>query len=520
MSSSSPKARFDASQPGRGPTVVIVGRPNVGKSTLFNRLTNTRAALVSDLPGLTRDRREGEMTIFDRPATLVDTAGLEEATKGSIQARMREQTEVAVGTADLILFVIDARAGVTPVDTDFARVARNSGHPVILIANKCEGRRGDEGFYDAFAMGFGDPIPISAEHGEGLSDLEGAMAAALKIAAPPRPERAVSGRRSARIRAEIKAEEEAALGIVPANMGDVADGEPLPDGDDHPPEPAPETRTIKVAIVGRPNAGKSTLVNALLGEDRMITGPEPGLTRDSVSSDLVWKGRKIQLFDTAGLRKRARIHETAEKLSASDTVRALRFAEVVVLLVDVSAPFEHQDLTIAELATDEGRALVLAVNKWDTVENKQAKLKELHDMLGDRLSQVQGITMVPISALGDKGLDKLMAAVIAAHDVWNKRITTNQLNRWLIEAVARHAPPAASGRRIKIRYMTQASIRPPTFVAFCSKPEDVPKSYVRYLTNQLRDAFKMPGVPIRFNLRRSDNPFSTRGDTPRKSRER
>jgi GTPase len=505
----------------RLPVVVIVGRPNVGKSTLFNRLTNTRDALVSDLPGLTRDRREGDSTIFDKPVLIVDTAGLEDAAKGSIEARMRAQTEVAVAGADLIVFVIDARAGVTPVDTDFARVARNSGKPVILVANKCEGRRGDAGFYDAFEMGFGDPVAISAEHGEGLSDLEAAMAEGLSIAAPLRPTRGHGKRRDARVELEIAAEQEAARVAAleaPAPYGDVGEGEELPDGDNEPAEPDPKTRTIKVAIVGRPNAGKSTLVNALLGEDRMITGPEPGLTRDAVSSDLVWKGRKIQLFDTAGLRKRARIHATAEKLSASDTVRALRFAEVVVLLVDVSAPFEHQDLTIAELATDEGRALVLAVNKWDTVENKQAKLKELHDMLGDRLSQVQGVTMVPISALGDKGLDKLMAAVIAAHDIWNKRITTNQLNRWLIEAVGRHAPPAASGRRIKIRYMTQASIRPPTFVAFCSKPEDVPKSYVRYLTNGLREAFKMPGVPIRFNLRRSDNPFSTRGDAPRKER--
>ena len=479
-------------KPGTPPVIAIVGRPNVGKSTLYNRLTNTRDALVSDLPGLTRDRREGEMTIFDRPAVIIDTAGLEEAAKGSIQARMRLQTELAVSEADAVLFVIDARAGVTPVDTEFARFARNSGRPVILVANKCEGRKGDEGFYDAYEMGFGDPVPISAEHGEGLGDLEVALAAVFKFPAPPRQDR-----RNRRHHADqVDAAAEAAL-----------DGTADPAFDPDAPIPL-EERTIRLAIVGRPNVGKSTLVNALLGEDRMITGPEAGLTRDSVASDLEWKGRKIKLYDTAGLRKKAKVHEMAEKLSTSDTVRALKYAEVVVVVIDVMQPFEHQDLTIAQLATDEGRAIVLAVNKWDLVENKQAKLKELHDMLGDRLSQVLGVSMIPISALGDKNLDKMMAAVIAAHDIWNKRISTSTLNRWLGDAIAKHAPPASSGRRIKLRYITQASSRPPTFVAFCSKPEDVPKSYVRYLVNSLRDNFKMPGVPIRFNLRSSENPFA------------
>ena len=472
------------------PVVVIVGRPNVGKSTLYNRLTNTRDALVSDLPGLTRDRREGLMTVFDRPLTIIDTAGLEDAHRSSIQARMREQTELAVSAADLIVFVIDARAGVTPVDTEFARFARNSGKPVILAANKCEGRKGDAGLYDAYEMGFGDPVPISAEQCEGLSDLEAAMAGVFGYKAPPRQDK--QGRRK-RIDDEAEAAE-AQLAAQPAFDADA----PIP----------AEERTIRLAIVGRPNAGKSTLVNALLGEDRMITGPEPGLTRDSVASDLEWQGRHIKIYDTAGLRKKAKVHELAEKLSTSDTVRALRFAEVVVLVVDVDQPFEHQDLTIAQLATDEGRALVLAVNKWDLVENKQAKLKQLHDMLGDRLSQVAGVQMIPISALGDKNLDKLMAAVIAAHDIWNKRVSTSALNRWLIDAVQKHSPPASSGRRIKIRYITQASSRPPTFVAFCSKPENVPQSYVRYLVNSLREAFKMPGVPIRFNLRASENPFA------------
>lgn len=486
--SPAPKPR----KPGTPPVIAIVGRPNVGKSTLYNRLTNTRDALVSDLPGLTRDRREGEMTIFERPAVIIDTAGLEEAPKGSIQARMREQTELAVSEADAVLFVIDARAGVTPVDTEFARFARNSGRPVVLVANKCEGRKGDEGFYDAYAMGFGDPVPISAEHGEGLGDLEVALAAVFNFPAPARQDR----RNRRHLADQQDAAAEAAL-----------DPDAAPAFDPDAPIPA-EERTIRLAIIGRPNVGKSTLVNALLGEDRMITGPEAGLTRDSVASDLEWKGRKIKLYDTAGLRKKAKVHELAEKLSTSDTVRALKYAEVVVVVIDVMQPFEHQDLTIAQLATDEGRAIVLAVNKWDLVENKQAKLKELHDMLGDRLSQVLGVSMVPISALGDKNLDKMMAAVIAAHDIWNKRISTSTLNRWLGDAIAKHAPPASSGRRIKLRYITQASSRPPTFVAFCSKPEDVPKSYIRYLVNSLRDNFKMPGVPIRFNLRSSENPFA------------
>ena len=485
--------------PAHPPVVAIIGRPNVGKSTLYNRLTGTRDALVSDLPGLTRDRREGEMSVFDRPALIVDTAGLEEATKGSIAARMRTQTEAAVKAADLVLFVIDAKAGVTPVDTEFARFVRSSGRTVILVANKCEGRSSDEGYYDAFGMGFGEPIPVSAEHGEGLGDLDVAIAGALGFAAPARQDKKGKRRRHARDQDDETPQLEASAGEF--------DGDTLAALD--PDEVIPlEARTIRLAIVGRPNAGKSTLVNALLGEERMITGPEPGLTRDAVASQFVWKDRKIRITDTAGLRKKAKVHALAEKLSTSDSVRALRFADVVVLVVDVEQPFEHQDLTIAEMATEEGRALVLAVNKWDLVENKQAKLKQLHDMLGDRLSQVAGVTMIPMSALGDKGLDKLMNAVITAYDTWNKRVTTSALNRWLIEAVGRHAPPASSGRRIKLRYITQASARPPTFIAFCSKPEDVPKSYIRYLVNSLRETFKLPGVPIRFNLRKSDNPFA------------
>ena len=455
------------------PIVAIIGRPNVGKSTLFNRLTGTRAALVSDIPGLTRDRREGVADLGGPLVALVDTAGLEEAAPGSIADRMRKQSEKAIGDAALILFVVDARAGVTPTDKAFARLVRASGKPVILVANKAEGHKGTDGFYEAFEIGFGAPLAISAEHGEGIGDLVIDMAAALGLKLAVRKKR---GR-------DDPVEDEAAD------------------------EPAEVKKPIRVAIVGRPNAGKSTLVNALIGEDRMITGPEPGLTRDSVSSDIDYRGQAIRLFDTAGLRRKVRITELAEKLSASDAVRAIRFAEVVVLLIDAEHPFEKQDLTIGGMVADEGRALVIAVNKWDLVENKQKALKELRETVADSLAQVPGVALVTISARAEKGLDQLMAAIAKTYEIWNKRVPTNQLNRWLEEALSRHSPPAASGRRIKIRYVTQPSTRPPTFVAFCQRAEALPKSYLKYLTNSLRDAFDMPGVPVRFNLRKGENPF-------------
>jgi GTP-binding protein len=446
------------------PVIAIIGRPNVGKSTLFNRLTGKRSALVSDMPGLTRDRREEEADLAGNPVTIVDTAGLEQAKRGSIAERMRQQSEAALAAADLVLFVIDAREGITSDDKSFSKLARASGRPIVLVANKSEGRAGEEGFYAAYELGFGEPVAISAEHGEGLSDLVGEMLAAL--------------------------------GLKYVRPGEDAE------------EPPATARPIRVAIVGRPNAGKSTLVNAILGEERMITGPEPGLTRDSVPSDLEWLGRKVRLFDTAGLRRKAKITETAEKLSASDAIRAIRFAEVVVLLIDAERPFEHQDLTIGDLVTEEGRALVIAVNKWDLVEDKQKTLKELRETLGERLSQVPGVTLVPLSALSGRGVDKLAKAVLDAYDSWNRRVSTPNLNRWLEEALARHSPPAVSGRRIKLRYITQPSTRPPTFVAFCSRPEDLPKSYIRYLTNSLREAFDLPGVPLRLNLRKGENPYA------------
>jgi GTP-binding protein len=460
------------------PSIAIVGRPNVGKSTLFNRLTGTRAALVSDMPGLTRDRREAEAELGGHPCLLIDTAGLEDARAGSIAARMRAQTETAMREADAVLFVLDARAGVTPSDLEFARLARASGKPVVLVANKSEGRAGAGGFYEAFQLGLGEPVPISAEHGEGIGQLEDDLLAALGLKAKVR-------RRPRR--SEVADEEE-----------DEAEAETV------------DRQPLRVAIVGRPNAGKSTLVNAILGQDRMITGPEPGLTRDAVATDLDWQGRTIRLFDTAGLRRKARISEKAEKLSASDAIRAIRFAEVVVLLIDAERPFEHQDLTIGDLVTEEGRALVVAVNKWDTVEDKQRTLRDLRETLAEKLAQVPGVALVPVSALSGRGVDKLMRAILDAHAVWNKRVSTNALNRWLQEAMNRHSPPAAAGRRIKIRFMTQPSTRPPTFVAFCSQPASLPKSYIRYLEKSLRETFGFPGVPIRFGLRKGDNPYANR----------
>ncbi len=462
------------------PIVAIAGRPNVGKSTLFNRLTGTRAALVSDIPGLTRDRREGIADLGGAQVRLVDTAGLEDAKPGTIADRMRKQSEKAIADAQLVLFVVDARAGVTPADTAFARLIRASGKPVILVANKAEGHKGTDGFYDAFSLGFGDPLAISAEHGEGIGDLFLDMAAALDLKL-----------------------------AVPAKRKDR--GAPLTEAEDNGGDkPEDILKPIRIAIVGRPNAGKSTLVNALLGEDRMITGPEPGLTRDSVASDFDYKGRAIRLFDTAGLRRKVRISDLAEKLSASDAVRAIRFAEVVVLLIDAERPFEKQDLTIGGMAIEEGRALVLAVNKWDLVIDKQRMLKDLRETVADSLAQVPGVALVTISARADKGLDEMMRAIVKTYETWNRRVATPKLNRWLEEALSRHAPPAVSGKRIKIRYITQASTRPPTFVAFCQRAEAMPKSYLKYLTNSLRGAFDLPGVPIRFSLRKGENPFAKR----------
>jgi len=445
-------------------TVAIVGRPNVGKSTLFNRLAGKRLALVDDQPGLTRDRREAEATLGSSCAvTLIDTAGLEPGDKG-LTPRMRQQTEAAIAQADLVVFLIDARAGVVSADEIFADLVRGSGKPVILAANKCEGRAAEPGVYEAYSLGLGEPLPISAEHGTGVGELSEAI------------QRLCQDR-----------------GGTAQDQGDIEELGPHP---------------LRIAIVGRPNVGKSTLVNALLGEERMITGPEAGITRDAIASELQWDGRPLLLFDTAGLRRKMRVEGRAEEISVGDALKAIRFAEVVVLLLDVEQPFEKQDLQIADLIEQEGRALVIAVNKWDLVREREKRLNELRETCQLLLPQIKGVPLVPVSALGGKGLDKLMSAVLAADELWNRRLPTHALNQWLQAAVEAHPPPAVSGRRIKLRYITQANARPPTFALFCSRPKALPDSYSRYLVNSLRESFDMPGVPIRLNVRKGANPFA------------
>ena len=462
------------------PIVAIVGRPNVGKSTLFNRLVGKRLALVDDTPGVTRDRREGFARLGDLRFSIIDTAGLEEADGASLAGRMRAQTEEAVRTADLVLFVIDARAGVTPLDEHFADFLRGFETPVVLLANKAEGRAGEGGIYEAFALGHGDPVPVSAEHGEGMADLFAALDQQFQdLDLTPM-------------------EEETAVVDVDVDGDNEDDGKIDP------------KRPLQVAVVGRPNAGKSTLINKMLGEDRLLTGPEAGITRDSIAVDWMWRDRHFRVFDTAGIRRKARVQEKLEKLSVADALRAIRFAEVVVLLLDATIPFEKQDLHIADLIAREGRALVIAVNKWDLIEDHQAKLKELREECERLLPQVRGVPLVPISGLTGRGIDKVMKAVLDIHGVWNRRVSTAKLNQWLTIATESHPPPAVSGRRIRLRYMTQAKTRPPHFVAFCSRPESLPDAYTRYLINGLRETFKLPGVPLRLTMRKGDNPYAGR----------
>jgi GTP-binding protein len=460
-------------------TVVIIGRPNVGKSTLFNRLVGQRLALVDDEPGVTRDRREGDASLFGLDFRVVDTAGLEERFDASLEARMRQQTEKALAEADLALLLYDARAGITPLDEHFAQWLRRSGKPVALVANKTEGREAEAGVGEAFALGLGEPIPISAEHGLGMSDLYDAIAA---VAA----ERAGPGEDLAEPATEVDVEAE--------DEGEEGESE----------------RVLQLAIVGRPNVGKSTLVNKLLGEERMLTGPEAGITRDSIAVDWTFKGRALRLVDTAGLRRKARVVEKLERLSTQDTLRSIRFAQVVVLLLDVDEGLEKQDLTIARMVVDEGRALVIGVNKWDAARDREAKLQAIRDRLERSLPQTRGIPVVTLSALQGHNIQALMQAVLGAYDVWKRRIATADLNRWLDAATAAHPPPASSGRPIRLKYITQAKTRPPTFAIFCSKPEDLPPSYLRYLENGLREAFDLPGTPIRINFRKGENPYAGR----------
>ena len=463
-------------------SLAIVGRPNVGKSTLFNRLVGKRLALVDDQPGVTRDLREGAARLGDLRFTVIDTAGLEEATDESLQGRMRRLTERAVDMADICLFMIDARSGVTPTDEIFAEILRKRAAHVILAANKGEGAAADAGVIEAWSLGLGEPLRLSAEHGEGMGDL---LAQLMPLAEG----------------FEERAKEEAAETDVDVDE-DATDSYRLPT----------KQKPLQVAVVGRPNAGKSTLINKILGEDRLLTGPEAGITRDAISMQIDWQGIPMRVFDTAGMRKKAKVQDKVEKLSVSDGLRAVKFAEVVVVLLDAAIPFEQQDLRIADLAEREGRAVVVAVNKWDVEDEKQQKLAHLKEAFERLLPQLRGAPLVTVSAKTGRGLDRLHRAVMRAHEVWNRRVTTAQLNRWLAGMVEAHPPPAPGGRRIKLRYMTQTKTRPPGFVVMCSHPDKLPESYSRYLVNGLRLDFDMPGTPIRLHMRSQadKNPYKNR----------
>ena len=461
--------------------VAIVGRPNVGKSTLFNRLVGKKLALVDDTPGVTRDRREGEARLGDLTFTIIDTAGLEEANDDSLEARMRRQTDAAIAEADVCLLLMDARAGVTPLDKRFAQILRKFPTPVILAANKCEGGAGQAGRMEAYELGLGAPIPLSAEHGEGLSDLYDAL--------------------------QPFADAADAVDAQQAQDDYEAEGGEGTFDPEAPWEPDLEA-PLRIAVVGRPNVGKSTLINLLLGEDRMMTGPEAGITRDSIGIEWIWHGRRVKLWDTAGMRRRARVTEKLEKLSVADTLRAIRYAEVVAITLDASIPFERQDLHIADLVEREGRGMIIVVNKWDTVENPQEKLRELKEELERLLPQVRGLPIITLSALTGRGADKLMPAIERVHRLWNTRVSTAKLNRWLEDAVARHPPPAVKGRAINLKYMAQVKSRPPTFAVFSSRAAEVPTAYKRYLVNGLREAFDIPAVPIRLFMRARKNPYA------------
>ena len=456
------------------PQVIIIGRPNVGKSTLFNRLVGKKLALVDDQPGVTRDRRFGDATLLGLDFTLVDTAGWEDEDPHSLPGRMRAQTEVSTKGADVALFVIDARAGLTPLDKEIAAWLRTQEVPVILVANKAEGKAGDGGIYESFELGLGDPVPLSAEHGEGVADLFDALEPLLRD-------------KQARRDAEIAEEEDDPFAVP--------------------------TGPLKLAIVGRPNAGKSTLINKMLDDDRLLTGPEAGITRDSIAIDTEWRDpksgetREIRLIDTAGMRKKAKVTDKLEKLSVADARRAVDFAEVVVLLLDATRGLEQQDLKIADAALEEGRALIIAINKWDVAEEPSALFNGVREALDDGLAQVRGVPLLAVSAMTGKGLDALLGAAFELREAWSRRVSTSALNRWFDDALEANPPPAPNGKRIKLRYITQVASRPPRFVIFGNKLEDLPKSYERYLVNGIRKKLGFGSVPVRLMLRSPKNPF-------------
>lgn len=439
--------------------LAIVGRPNVGKSTLFNRLAGRKTAIVDDTPGVTRDRREAKGTLADLQFTLIDTAGFEDETDESLEARMRQQTEIAIAEADVILFLIDARVGVTPLDERFAEILRRADKPIVLAANKAEGRAAEAGYLEAYALGLGEPVAISGEHGEGMSELYAAIVAAT-------------------------GEHEAAV------------SETLAD------------RPIQLAIIGRPNAGKSTLVNALIGEDRLLVGPEAGITRDAISIDWTWGQKRFRLVDTAGMRRKAKVQAKLERLSVGDTLNAIKFADICVLVMDARQAFEAQDLAIADLVVREGRGLVFALAKWDTVETPREHFAELKLVAGERAPQAKGAPLVTVAALSGVGLDKLMKAVLEAHGDWNARVKTSDLNNWLRAAMERHPPPSVKGKRVKPRYITQIKARPPTFVLMCSRASALTETYKRYLVNGIRDAFDLHASPVRLIVRQNRSPFT------------
>lgn len=454
-------------------TVAIIGRPNVGKSTLFNRLIGKRLALVDDTPGVTRDRRAGDASLGPMDFTVIDTAGLEEVFDDSLEARMRRQTEQALEEADVALLMIDARAGLTPLDRHFAQWLRKAQIPTYVVANKCEGRASESGLLESFELGLGDPIAVSAEHGLGMGDLADVLLPHYKASQPAEH---------------------------PLDREDTADEDPVTEDE--------VERVIQLAIVGRPNVGKSTLINALIGEDRVLTGPEAGITRDAIAVDWFWRDRPIRLVDTAGMRRRTKVTDKVERLSVSDGLKAVKLAQVVMLVLDADAILDKQDLTIARRTLEEGRALLIAINKWDAVSDRTGALSRLKDRLETSLPQARGIPTVTISALHRRNLGRLMDAVLSLYEVWNRRVATGPLNRWFQGMIEGHPPPTVSGRRLKLRYITQVKARPPTFALWTTRADAVPESYVRYLINGLREAFDLDGTPIRLQLRQGRNPYA------------